>query len=332
MRKTITVVVLLCLVAAASTACAQKGRNNHVEKVTGTGADQNAFVAHQKALANAKQRALSQAGIPEDVKSFTYTYITSGSATARHTDNEPDIAEAVQFGQIMREGCLKNVVETVLNASVNPSNDMVTYNLCISADVMLDGMGKDTYLDVSGLQKSYKGNEKITFRVKPHEDCRLRVFWFSPDSDAGNQGNRQGQMIYPSPLYNDEVFKKDSVYEFPRLPENFWNEKMNDVEKERYTIKATKGNNAVETFVLVIIAVRDKPRDKRNLYVAGNYNRAWQTPLENVNIDGLKPAEKVKYAHEHSEKCCYESIVDYWSGLKPDYRDLQFIPIVVVDK
>lgn len=257
MRKTI-LLTMLCLLAV--TATAQRGKT---VTATGTGTDKDLTVATKLALFDAKQNALKEAGVAEDVRSHVVLYMgTDNTAGREYATGELDM--------VMLDGQVR-VKRAELDTALR--NGMAQVTARVRAEVLTeDGADEEFTLRVSGMKPVYREEERVDFSIQPSKDCYLRIFWFSPPKSARSEG---GQLYPLQGKYGDRLFHADSTYHYPRLPQDCV------TGNPQKLLLDNEGTADVEYNVIFVVATKKKIAYDRPAYTYEEFVRwLWTLPRD----------------------------------------------------
>lgn len=204
------------------------------------GKDENISIkeAYAKALFNAKEDALRQAGVNEDIYSVAVIEIGGDGDNFREINSE--------WARIEIEGRVKVKKQT---DTMQFQNGLYTYITTIRAEVKVEEADEDPLFDFTtkGLHNTYWEGEKMTFTVTPTKDCYLRIFYF--DKSANHQ-------LFPiENVYKDILFKADTSYTFP-LPHDLKYLYDRFSTAREYPMSLSDKNSVSEQGELFIIALK----------------------------------------------------------------------------
>ena len=240
MKKKISFILMLFLALAPSVLVAQRTKN--VRGVKGVGRAASIPAAKAAAMSNAKLKALSAAGIPENVYSWGNVMITSSGTTASE-------ARASEFASVMVDGRVRVKSEKYADIRVIGEGDLLESTVEISAEVFVDKEDPTFGIKVDGLKTFYRDGDIVTFDVTTFKDCYLRVFWLSVDANA----TVSGEQVFPhTTLYEDNIFKIGGVYNFPGLTDGYI--KPGHKPKLQAMIESPTENE--ETFMIMVVALK----------------------------------------------------------------------------
>lgn len=196
-------ILIMVFMMLLGQAVAQHGR---VVSAEGEGIDHDVQVATRKAIYSAKQNALMEAGVAEDVRSTGMVLMSSDQTVARqHTVSE--------LSMLMLDG---QVHTRSVRCDTALVGGMVKVTAKVKVEVRLaNGADPEFRLRLSGLNAIYREGERVRFQLTPSSDCYLRIFWFSPIEGRVQEG---GQLYPLEGRYRDRLFHADSTYHFPHLP------------------------------------------------------------------------------------------------------------------
>lgn len=153
----------------------------------------------QKALEDAKIRALRKAGIPEKIWSVT--------DLMKEDDGTSFNQILTQMTSVELNGMVQLTEDPLYGE--RPINGKRYIVATITKAVIHKGEEPDRTFVVSmdGLQKVYNEGEKASFNVTIYgKDAYLHIFWFS---------NENGSCIYPNNYEKKKKFEKDIEHSFP---------------------------------------------------------------------------------------------------------------------
>jgi hypothetical protein len=210
--------------------------------------------ARQRALEQARIKALVEAGVPLNIN-LTEIQTMSELVSSYSHFSKSEIMGEITKEEILKEGRVEK-------------GDRWFYNIYISATVKISKVKNECTLDahISGLNSAYSEGDKLEFTIKPSEDCYVQIFWFD---DTGNGG-----MMYPNELEPIQRLKAKTENTFPQsetLEYTLFKETKEDIEsnyfffvftkKERPYNKATKdGATTLDDLYQWIIKI---PSDQR---------------------------------------------------------------------
>ena len=256
--KRIINTVFLCLLTV--TASAQRSKT---VTAIGTGIDKDLTVATKAALADAKQNALKEAGVAEDIRSHVVLYMGADNTAARgYATGELDM--------VMLDGQVR-VKQADLDTAMR--NGMLQVTATVRAEVLTeDGADKEFSLRVSGMKPIYREGERVEFSIQPSKDCYLRIFWFSPPKSTRSEG---GQLYPFSGKYSDRLFHADSTYHYPRMPQDCVTGNLQKL------ILENEGTADVEYNVIFVVATKKKIAYDRPAFTYEEFVRwLWTLPRD----------------------------------------------------
>jgi len=153
----------------------------------------------QRAVNEAKVEALKQAGIEENISSFTDYFQSENNDTYEElftSDILSDIRGAVKAIEILETNKTFNEFGN-LNIEVSINCTVVKYlsNKDLSFDIWVDGIGM-----------FYQNDTKLIFKVKPSKDAYVNMFIFN---------ETEAYHLFPNELENPMILKKNIQYIFP---------------------------------------------------------------------------------------------------------------------
>lgn len=230
---------------------------------TGTGVDKDLTVATKDAVAKAKQEAVKEAGVAEEVRSHVVLYVGADNTAAREY-------AAGELDMVMLDGQVrvkKAELDTVLK------NGMAQVTARIRAEVFTEDAGdKEFTLRVAGMKAIYREGERVEFTMQPSKDCYLKVFWFAPPKSARSEG---GQLYPMQGKYKDRLFHADSIYSFPRLPQDCV------ADNPQRLVLENEGTDDVEYNVIFVVATKKKIAYDRPEYTYKEFVKwLWTLPRD----------------------------------------------------
>jgi hypothetical protein len=153
----------------------------------------------QRAVSEAKIEALKQAGVEENISSFTDYFKTENNDTYEElftSDVLSDIRGAVKAVEILET---KKTFDEFgkLNIEVSINCTVVKYNTNkdLSFDVWIEGIGK-----------YYQNESKLIFKVKSSKEAYVNIFIFNDE---------EAYKLFPNELENFFLLEKNKQYIFP---------------------------------------------------------------------------------------------------------------------
>ncbi len=178
----------------------------------------------ERAVNEAKVKALKEAGIEENIASFTDYFQSEYKNNMEElftSDILSDIRGAVKNVDIVDSKKYFNeygklVVEVKINCTV------VKYlsERDLSFDVWVDGVGK-----------FYTNNSKLIFNSKPSKSCYVNIFIFN-QSDA--------YKLFPNSLENSYLLKANTTHVFPSYKADYFLDTQKESEAHRMIMVFTK--------------------------------------------------------------------------------------------
>lgn len=174
-----------------------------IDTVTGGAiGDQNTTLTDLKAraLANAKSKAIIQAGVSERITRFEDYYVSESN------NNEfQDLFTSNTISEL--RGDVKDVELLNENVGFNEFGNLEA-KVTISCTVVKFTTEKDYSLiaDVKGLKKVYNVGDKLSFSFRPLSDLYLTIFWMG-DSQAG--------ILFPNENEVSTMFLERVDYQLP---------------------------------------------------------------------------------------------------------------------
>jgi hypothetical protein len=179
----------------------------------------------QRAINEAKIEALKQAGIEENISSFTDYFQSESNNTYEElftSDILSDIRGSVKTVEIKET---KKTFDEFgnLNIEVTINCTVVKYNTNkdLSFDVFIDGVGL-----------FYPNETKLIYRVKPTKDAYANMFIFN---------ETESYQMFPSKYETSFLLKKETEYNFPTEAVNYILYTDKKSEAHRMILVFTKG-------------------------------------------------------------------------------------------
>lgn len=184
--------VLLCF--------SQKNEEIIINSVQGVGYDENLSTAKEKAINDAKIKALAKAGIEENINAFTELYKSEIS------DNYSELFTSQVFTNI--RGSVKNI--EILNEDKSFSGNQIVYSVEMKCTVVKYNELPDAFYkaDITGIKPFYYEAEYLSWTVSATKDSWLYVFCIP-------QNQNDAYFIFPNDYEEQFLLKADSLYNFP---------------------------------------------------------------------------------------------------------------------
>ncbi len=202
MKKNVSLIFLFCLFGGIIHA---QRNTKAIKGVTGTAfltEHKTLYQAQTEALANAKQKAMVEAGLIENVQ-YVQLMLTEDTETSFEQSFSEVILNEMRGGISDYEmvGDYKNSIDEFGNiqVSVTINAQVVRYK----TDVDPGFMAK-----ISNLKSVYSGGETLQFAVKNSKDAYLKVFLLESD--------QSGSIIYPlNSVHKDTLLHAGKIYQAP---------------------------------------------------------------------------------------------------------------------
>lgn len=153
----------------------------------------------QRAVNNAKVEALKEAGIEENIASFT-SYFQSENKNTYEELFASDILSDIR-------GAVKNVEITDTVKQFNPYGQLdvqIKINCTVVKYLSNQDFSFDVFVD--GIGMYYPNETKLIFRVKSTKDAYANMFLFN---------ETEAYQMFPSVYENSFILKKNAEYNFP---------------------------------------------------------------------------------------------------------------------
>ncbi len=214
---------------------ADKGEKIKMENIRGEAIgteDETLKQIKEKAINNAKLEALRKAGISENINSYSNMF------KYENTNKYEEMFTADIFSSINGEVILDQIVNEQKSIT-NEGLQKVT--VLINCTVIKYETNSDLSFsaEINGIEKFYKHESGLVYKVKPSKNCYLRAFLISNISESN--------MLFPSVHEIDKMLEKDKEYTFP--DQNLF---------QNYTLTTDKGNE--EAYRLILVFVKDDIR------------------------------------------------------------------------
>ncbi len=210
MEKKILLIALLVFIGLpVSFSAKKKVEKIELENITGSatgGETESLQQVKQRAINNAKINALKQAGIKENINTYT-DYFQS------ETDEE--------YEELFASNIFTNVQGAVKNVEVTDSKRSFTEDGMLQIEVKINCVvlkyltREDMTFDywIEGIKPNYDHDERLAFSFKPSADGYLKIFMFT---------NEEAYQLYPNDYEPSRAFLKNREYEFPtRADDNY---------------------------------------------------------------------------------------------------------------
>jgi hypothetical protein len=183
----------------------EKIKIDRVEGVAVGGETESVLEVKQRAINEAKINALKEAGISENIKTYT-DYFQS------ETDE--------QYEELFASNIFTNIQGAVKEIEIlDVKNEFTTegslrVKVVISCVVLKYLTNEDLTFDfwVEGVKPNYNHNDRLEFAFKPASDGYLKSFIFTKD---------EAYQLFPNDYENSRLFEKNQQYEFPLEPINY---------------------------------------------------------------------------------------------------------------
>lgn len=218
--------------------------------------DETLKQVREKAINNAKLEALRKAGISENINSYSNMF------KYENTNKYEEMFTADIFSSINGEVIVDEIINDQKDITSEGLQKVVVF---INCTVIKYETNSDlTFsVEISGIEKFYKHESGLIYKVKPAKNCYMRAFLISNISESN--------MLFPSEHETDKMLEKDKEYTFP--DQNLF---------ENYTLTTDKGNE--EAYRLILVFVKE---DIRFLDVT--------RPKTSEDKEGMKLLSEVSY-------------------------------------
>ncbi len=234
-------ILFLILSLVATTFAEKKTTETQLKAIEGVGIggpSETPEQVKQKAINNAKVKALQKAGIEEHINSYTDYFRSEAN------NNFQDLFTSDILSNI--NGTVKGIEVVEANLGVTPEGQL-KYTVKINCTVIKYNTSTDKSFTawIDGVKNIYKVGEGLGFTVKPTQQCYIRAFMFTSKS----------YILLPNDWEPSKLLEPMTEYKFP-------DEKVVD----SYEMTLEDPNLDRETNRLVIVLL------KQNLYYIGNVN------------------------------------------------------------
>jgi hypothetical protein len=195
------VCLFLLLFMGGSVLYAQEDTLINLSGVTGLGYGNTIETSRNKALNDAKTKALQQAGIEENISAYTDYF------QAETNENYQELFSSQVFTQM--KGVVRNV--EILNETKEfVEGDNIKTTVSIQCTVMKFTSDPDMLYKavIEGIKPVYYSGDALTFSVKVSIDSYLKIFCI-PES------KENAYFLFPNEYEPDFVLKADETYNFP---------------------------------------------------------------------------------------------------------------------
>ena len=178
----------------------QKNEEIIINSVQGVGYDENVSTAKEKAINDAKIKALAKAGIEENINAFTDLYKSEIS------DNYSELFTSQVFTNI--RGSVKNV--EILNEEKSFTGNQIKYFVEIKCTVVKYNSLADAFYkaEIKGIKPFYYEEDHLSWTVSVTKNSWLYVFCIP-------QNQSDAYFIFPNDYEEQFLLKADSLYNFP---------------------------------------------------------------------------------------------------------------------
>ncbi len=200
--KTLLIIVLAILTITAQGQFKNKTKEIKLTNISATAtgsATQTPAQVKQMAIDKAKIEALKQAGIEENINSYSDYF---------RSENENKMSELF-VSDILSDirGSVKDVAEVSSQMSFTNEGN-IKVDVTINCTVVKYDVTRDLTFDikVDGINMMYKEGDLFTFKITPYGDGYLRVFMFATEAFV----------LFPNSYEKSFQMKANETYEFPQ--------------------------------------------------------------------------------------------------------------------
>ncbi len=215
MKTTIT--TLLIIFTCINLITAQKTEVISISRVTGIGYDECIPAAREKAINAAKIQALNDAGVSENIRSFTDLF------QSETDDNYFELFTSQVFTDI--RGSVA-AVEIIDEKKEFTTGDNIKFEVTINCKVLKYNTFPDPLFkaEIQGIKPIAYENSLLEFTVKPTKDSWLYVFCVSDDEELA-------LLLHPSTTQPALLLSGGQKYSFPHAPGHQWRLSLGGKEK-----------------------------------------------------------------------------------------------------
>ena len=236
MKKAIGILMMLLAVVPAM------AQRTKTVRASGEAFGTDLVKVRAEALRNAKQAALTEAGVEEKVTSIASVIVGNGGSEVLQVQNE--------LGMIELEG--RVMLKDEPEYATSFVNGLIRVAATIRAKVVVEENGDPAFgLKVEGMRDVYRDGERMEFEVTPYgSDCYVRVFWF----DGMPADQHEGAVLYPDAggRYVDAPFQAGTTYRFPKLPESHSNGRPTRIAMRK------QAEGPTETCIVWVVALKQQ--------------------------------------------------------------------------
>lgn len=184
--------------------------------------------AEERALQEAKNNALSKAGVDENVWSV-FGMISQNDGQ--------EFQQAYSEMSVMAVGGLVHLTEEPVYTEEYSRSEKRRYIVCkIHAEVKKgESVDKSFQVHVDGIAPVYREGELLNLKIHTSQDAHVRVFWFNKE---------KGAQILPNEIQPAHFIEKDIPFRFP--------------DPDRYSLEIAKEDKDAETELVNIMVVATK--------------------------------------------------------------------------
>ncbi|HNQ67247.1 MAG TPA: hypothetical protein PKN32_02630 [Bacteroidales bacterium] len=193
-------VIIVFLIVNALAVFSQQNEEIFISSVQGVGYDESVSIAKEKAINDAKIKALAKAGIEENINAFTDLYKSEIS------DNYSELFTSQVFTNI--RGSVKNI--EILNEEKSFSGNQIKYSVEIKCTVIKYNSLADVFYkaEIKGIKPFYYEEDYLSWTLSVSKNSWLYVFCIPQNQD-------DAYFIFPNDYEQQFLIKADSIYNFP---------------------------------------------------------------------------------------------------------------------
>lgn len=194
-------IICAILICTTSIFAQRKTTEHKIKEISGSavgGGSQSPEQVKQKAINAAKVEALKEAGVAENINSYT-DYFRSETEDKMEELFTSDILSNIN-------GTVKDVVVLESKPSFTPEGQ-IKCDVKISCTVVKYKTTKDMSFtaEIDGIKSVYKVGDGVSFKIKPHKNCYVRAFWFTTESFV----------LLPNEYETSALLSAQTNYRFP---------------------------------------------------------------------------------------------------------------------
>ncbi|MFO7864527.1 MAG: hypothetical protein R6U85_11040 [Salinivirgaceae bacterium] len=219
--------VILLLISANSTFADNKTikvENIEGQAIGGVNASPASII--DQAIKNAKLKALSKAGIHEEISAYQNLF------KSETDENYEEVFMSDIFTSV--SGVVSNITVRDTIAHFDPKTFTLKVSVTIDATVIKYDKKEDRTFDawIEGIKAFYPNNSTISFTIKPTLDCYARIFIVAK--------NQESYVLFPNDHESDIKLQANTEQAFPIENLDYWLDTEIDKEPHRIIIVLLK--------------------------------------------------------------------------------------------